>query len=619
MPALTYSNSDFVAFTKIKSAEVNAKFNDIQTLLNTTRLDDDNIQDDGITRATKLKAGTSNAVVVNDSSGDLTDLTLVNGGLLSQLSGALTAVPAGTQGQLLQSNAANLPSWVDSPFALPSHYIVSGAENSDGAVDIIRPDGAGTDDFTVRASTTNLVVVIENTQYTLTQDISVTGLDPLSTVTTNITATVNDARWTDQEFTKWVGDDSVNIVLDGVGSEIVSKAGELAAFRLNTGAGTEYFVARVGEGAAAGNAELEDVKRGYTIDDTGSPSAPIVFADNDTVTLLNLYWVFVSSTGTGHTTTLEPIYSDIEPATPATGQYWFDYGAGQWKVYDGASFVAQARILVGQVIVDENDAVVGARSLEKFAQYDAINTVKLRSYSDTRVKTELSGTINIAGTRCTYKTASLVFDITNSSQLVGSESSSTTYWCYITRDCELRIENTRPYSRPDLGGHYHPHKPWRAVGYFFNDASSNISWVRNIEHDELVSEIKFLSVSLSTTNTDYTELSFTNLEPLKWYTAHYQIRMEDGSANLDGADFILYSESGATGTPYARISARSQSNVESNTVTWHASITFLALSKNLYLFRRATGEDVIGTGDTTDTWCRITQHSTDTRLEPSLT
>jgi len=83
MPALTYSVSDFQAFTKILSADVNTRFSDISTLLNTTKLDDDNIQDDGITRSSKLIAGTADYVLINDGSGDMSEeaqLATVRGG-----------------------------------------------------------------------------------------------------------------------------------------------------------------------------------------------------------------------------------------------------------------------------------------------------------------------------------------------------------------------------------------------------------------------------------------------------------------------------------------------------------------------------------------------------------
>ena len=49
MPALSYSVADFVALTTIRSADVNTRFNDIATLLNTTKLDADNLQDNAVT------------------------------------------------------------------------------------------------------------------------------------------------------------------------------------------------------------------------------------------------------------------------------------------------------------------------------------------------------------------------------------------------------------------------------------------------------------------------------------------------------------------------------------------------------------------------------------------
>ena len=71
MPLLTYTASSFpfTPFTKILSADVNQNFVDIRTLLNTTGLDDTNLQNNGITRATKLKTGTANHVIINDGTG----------------------------------------------------------------------------------------------------------------------------------------------------------------------------------------------------------------------------------------------------------------------------------------------------------------------------------------------------------------------------------------------------------------------------------------------------------------------------------------------------------------------------------------------------------------------
>ena len=54
MPALTYSDGDFATNDTMSSTVFNNKFNAVSTLLNTTKLDDDNIQDAGITASDKV-------------------------------------------------------------------------------------------------------------------------------------------------------------------------------------------------------------------------------------------------------------------------------------------------------------------------------------------------------------------------------------------------------------------------------------------------------------------------------------------------------------------------------------------------------------------------------------
>lgn len=100
MPLLVYSYPAFTPNTIIQSARVNAKFDDIKTLLNTTGLDDTNLQAAGITRATKLKAGTANYVVINGSDGKMSEeasLSPTRGGLgisITLSAGDASKVPA---------------------------------------------------------------------------------------------------------------------------------------------------------------------------------------------------------------------------------------------------------------------------------------------------------------------------------------------------------------------------------------------------------------------------------------------------------------------------------------------------------------------------------------------
>jgi hypothetical protein len=111
MPLLSYSaitDYPFQPFTKIYSADINAMFSTIQTLLNTTKLDSANVQVHGLVRngsSSNLAAGTANYAVYNDSSGNLTEaaqLPVAQGGLGSDLT------PTGPQqaGQSIVVNAA---------------------------------------------------------------------------------------------------------------------------------------------------------------------------------------------------------------------------------------------------------------------------------------------------------------------------------------------------------------------------------------------------------------------------------------------------------------------------------------------------------------------------------
>jgi len=95
-PILTYTSSDFPfqPLTKIYSADINECYTDIQTLLNTTGLDDTNIQVHGLTRvgtSSKLKAGTANVLVCNDSVGNMAELSsgVAGSALISQGAGNL--------------------------------------------------------------------------------------------------------------------------------------------------------------------------------------------------------------------------------------------------------------------------------------------------------------------------------------------------------------------------------------------------------------------------------------------------------------------------------------------------------------------------------------------------
>lgn len=96
MPTFTYSNSDFVAFTKARASDVNTRYNDIKTFFNTTKLDFDNIQTAGV-RSTNLSgfgATTGQFLAYNGSIVLFTDNPLAT--QYNRIVGSAAQVTAGT-------------------------------------------------------------------------------------------------------------------------------------------------------------------------------------------------------------------------------------------------------------------------------------------------------------------------------------------------------------------------------------------------------------------------------------------------------------------------------------------------------------------------------------------
>lgn len=126
---LIYTVSDFTPFTKILSADVNSRFQDIKNRLNwgggtdaTTGLGDDNIQSNtasggGLTRSTKLKAGTAHILLVNGSDGKMSELV------------------SGSAGTFLSSGGpGNALTWVGNPLSSQFNRVIgSAADVSSGA------------------------------------------------------------------------------------------------------------------------------------------------------------------------------------------------------------------------------------------------------------------------------------------------------------------------------------------------------------------------------------------------------------------------------------------------------------------------------------------------------
>lgn len=370
--------------------------------------------------------------------------------------------------------------WYESPIAslaglsnavgtgLTNNRLVSGRVLSTSAQPaFLVPNGAAK---TVKldGTPTNFIYYIDGTEYTISTDVSLTGLT--AAPSTNNTCQINDSTASAQYWTKYAGEDGSEIPIDTVGSEISALVGKFAAFKL----GAEYFLAYVKSSTA-----LSKARRGHFFDSSDAPIPAVTYSDNAVITLMKLTWVFAQTDGTLTATYNNPVWADTEPTSPAIGDYWYDISANTWKKYSVGSFSAANAVLVGICIQDATNTVA-ARSYEFFSNYDSTNTIELFAESNSQTKARFpGGNINVNGTTIKFDRNIPVWDMTLNLESGVVEGASTYYYFYITETGDVKISDKKPQNRADLFGYYHPSQTWRCVGWAFNNASSNLEQIES--------------------------------------------------------------------------------------------------------------------------------------------
>lgn len=356
---------------------------------------------------------------------------------------------------------------------LLDNRIVSGRVRSDSQFPIfLVPNGAART-IKLDGAPTSFIYYINGTQYTISTDVTITGLS--AAPASQNTCLINDSIATDdQDYTRYTGEGGTEIPVDSAGTEITALTGKFAAFKI-VGATTEYFIAYVKSATA-----LTKAHRGYFFDSTDVPIPRSGYTNNDTITLMKLTWVFAKTDGTLTVTYTNPVWGDDEPTSPAQGDYWFDNSANTWKRYDISSFISAEATLIGTCFQDTTNTL-GARSIETFRTWNVENTIELFAESNTQVKSRYPGSeINVWGTIQRYSRNLITWDITLDLDSDITEAASTYYFFYITENGDKIISNLRPYDRrEDLKGYYHPFQSWRCVGMAFNNASSNLTAVES--------------------------------------------------------------------------------------------------------------------------------------------
>lgn len=359
----------------------------------------------------------------------------------------------------------------------PQNRVTSGRVRTDSNQSLFLVPAGNTTTVTVKAggSNPNLEYYVNGTAYTLSADVTKSSLTvaPAS----NNTCLVDDAALVGAESSKIVGENNVygqwngsNLTVDTMGTEIQALVGKLAAFKV----GAEYFLAFV-----ESSTRLSRCYRGFFFDSSGNPLPRVAISNNDTITLMKLGWLFLTTAGAVDVTYVNPAWQGTAPSSPATGDYWFDSINQTWKKYDGASWNSSGATYIGMAIMN-GTVCIAARAVEYFAVVNSANSLNMGVYSNSEVRSTAVGPkISVAGSLIDFGVDFAKW--TNPTHAVSgvTVSANTTYYLYVSNTGKAWISNQYPYVRDDLLGLYHPHHTWRCVGTATTDGSANFSTVEN--------------------------------------------------------------------------------------------------------------------------------------------
>lgn len=360
--------------------------------------------------------------------------------------------------------------------ALPPTRIVSGLIRASSNQPAFLVAAGAAASVTLKATATNFSFRSNNIQTTLTSDITKTNL---ALAPSSATALVNDILLGGQAGTNVIGENSTwkpSLIIDSQSGAFSSGAtvGTYQAFKIVHSATTEYFIGFVQDANT-----ITKCYRGFFFNSSSAPILRVNTSDEDTITLMKLHWVFVSTSSVLSTVTNMPIWSFATPTSPSSGDMWFDMTAKYWKTYNGSSFVQSNTILVGLAICDGADGTsscVASRSFEFYAPYDSRNTFKLEIVDNNTIRSTGPGAqISVAGNLLTYGDGNVQWVQPTNFETGVTLTATTTYYLYIKDTGDLIISNIPPYfgRTIDLLGAYHPYNPWRFIALAFTDGSSH--------------------------------------------------------------------------------------------------------------------------------------------------
>lgn len=345
---------------------------------------------------------------------------------------------------------------------LPTYRIVSGQTTGNSSqLAALRPAGT-TAAVTLTASGTPFVYYIGGTQYSITANVTLTGLSLASG--TNNTCSVNETAASGQQWTKFLGQYGTTIEVDGMDSGISTLVGQIAGFKTST----EYFLAYV-----SSTTSLTNAWRGCFFNSTPTNVAAVGLSNNDEIKLMKMAWLFANTNSSLAVTYNNPTISAEQPTSPGVGDYWFDLATTAWKTYNSTTWVAANAILIGVTLQDTANCVA-ARTFDPFKAMSDLNTLNLQRDSNTVVRaSDIGAEVSIFGATNRFSITRPQWDITTDLDSGVSETLSTTYYLYMKENGNTVISDRAPLDRKDLYGLYHPGEAWRCLGSVYNDSSTN--------------------------------------------------------------------------------------------------------------------------------------------------
>jgi hypothetical protein len=410
-------------------------------------------------------------------------------GELQQIRYQLNAIIGGADGVWYDQPALNL-SQVQTflPTAPPPNRIISGAVVATSLQPLhLVPSGGSTKTVVLKCTTVPFVVEINGTTYTFSSDITspTLGLAPAATNT----ALVNDATNADgsnktkgfgalvQDFAA-LADGSVRtlgeypIYCDTVGASIYNLAGTYQAFSYVHSGVTEYFIGYITPDSTSTVTKLTKCLRGCFWNSTSAPVPAIGVYDDDTVTIMQLIWIYVTTSGTLLTVYTHPRYSGVQPASSASGDMWYDTVNLTWKQSNGASYSVANATLVG-VAMTNGSGCVAARSFDWNRSYQNYSNSVVEWYSTSEYRTKYdTSLVSVYGSNIQFDRDTVRWTTSN----VESGTTltvSTTYFLYLSEVGATYVSQYAPLRRYDLGGFYHPYNSWRCLGMAYYNSSSH--------------------------------------------------------------------------------------------------------------------------------------------------